>query len=230
MNLIWFGRWSINSQPKSNGLFPIDESVINFFCIFNSHSFKCSSIALISFQISSELKRIIVASTNPVKISCALTAFEQAFPHEKFKVAGTETPSGVSHQPLSEEETLKGAQNRLEFIKAYQKDADYFVSIEGGLKKNEMGYDAFAWVIVHDKRKTGKAQTATFELPEPINSLIDQGLELGYADDKIFKRKDSKRKNGSVGILTKNIIDRTEYYRHALILALIPFLNKELYK
>ncbi|MGK0308683.1 MAG: non-canonical (house-cleaning) NTP pyrophosphatase, partial [Urechidicola sp.] len=39
----------------------------------------------------------------------------------------------------------------------------------------------------------------------------------------------SKQKNGAVGILTGNLIDRTQFYVEAMVLALIPFLNKEIY-
>ena len=55
------------------------------------------------------------------------------------------------------------------------------------------------------------------------------GRELSHADDIITGRDNSKQKSGTVGFLTSNIIDRTSYYEHALILALIPFKNKGLY-
>jgi non-canonical (house-cleaning) NTP pyrophosphatase len=75
----------------------------------------------------------------------------------------------------------------------------------------------------------GKARTATFDLPKKIIELIDSGMELGDADDVIFNRKNSKQKNGAVGILTKDLIDREKYYTHAIIMALIPFNNMDLY-
>jgi inosine/xanthosine triphosphatase len=90
--------------------------------------------------------------------------------------------------------------------------------------------EAFAWIVVNGNNLSGKAQTSTFQLPPRIVDLINQGVELGHADDMVFKRKNSKQGNGAVGILTHNIIDRVEYYRHAVILALIPFVNQELYK
>lgn len=176
------------------------------------------------------MKRVVVASANPVKIACAQVAFEQIFLDEKFEVTGLETPSGVSKQPISEEETLAGANNRIDFIKSYYPEADFWVSIEGGVRKIKNYYEAFAWVLVHNGKKTGRAQTASFELPQQINNLIDRGVELGHADDAIFNRKNSKQKDGSVGQLTRNIIDRKEYYRHALVLALIPFLNPGFYQ
>src|SRR5690606_140452 len=136
----------------------------------------------------------------------------------------------VKKQPLSEQETLDGANNRIDFVKSYYPEMDYWVAIEGGVRKVQNFYEAFAWIVVHDGKKTGRAQTASFELPEQINELINRGIELGHADDAIFNRKNSKQKNGSVGILTNNIIDRKEYYRHALVLALIPFLNPRFYQ
>jgi non-canonical (house-cleaning) NTP pyrophosphatase len=54
-------------------------------------------------------------------------------------------------------------------------------------------------------------------------------MELGKADDLIFEQENSKQQGGSVGILTQGVINREEYYRQAIILALIPFLNKPLF-
>lgn len=35
--------------------------------------------------------------------------------------------------------------------------------------------------------------------------------------------------DGVVGILTHGVIDRAQYYSHALVLALIPFHHREMY-
>lgn len=56
-----------------------------------------------------------------------------------------------------------------------------------------------------------------------------RGFELGNATDQVFDQKSSKQKSGSVGILTNDIIDRTQSYVDAVILALIPFKNQNLY-
>jgi non-canonical (house-cleaning) NTP pyrophosphatase len=47
----------------------------------------------------------------------------------------------------------------------------------------------------------------------------------------IFGRVDSKRTGGSVGLLSGGLIDRTAYYEHAMVLALVPFMecNKDLF-
>ena len=54
-------------------------------------------------------------------------------------------------------------------------------------------------------------------------------MELGDADDVIFGRTNSKQGNGSVGILTADVITRTIFYQQAILLALIPFKNSNLY-
>ena len=88
---------------------------------------------------------------------------------------------------------------------------------------------AFAWISIISRHRQGEARTATFTLPPKISELIHQGIELGVADDLVFKRSNSKQSNGAVGILTHDLIDRAEYYRPAIILALIPFINPQLY-
>ena len=79
------------------------------------------------------------------------------------------------------------------------------------------------------KQKKGKGKTSIFQLPKKIQLLIEKGVELGKADDFVFKRKNSKKKDGAIGILTNGLIDRTKYYEEAVVMSLIPFLNKDLF-
>lgn len=77
--------------------------------------------------------------------------------------------------------------------------------------------------------KIGKGRSSAFFLPAKIAELIREGKELGEADDIVFARTNSKQENGAVGLLTRNAIDRTHYYTDAVIPALIPFVNENLY-
>jgi inosine/xanthosine triphosphatase len=174
--------------------------------------------------------KVIVASTNPVKIHTTEIGCAKMFPGMSFKVVGVPVPSGVSHQPMSEEETLQGALNRVNNISQSDPDADYWVGIEGGLEEKRGEFEVFAWVVVKGKDgKIGKGRTGSFFLPEKVAVLIKQGKELGVADDIVFGRSNSKQTNGSVGILTGDVLTRTTYYEHAMVLALIPFKNAALY-
>mmetsp|Transcript_29937 Transcript_29937/g.68699 ORF Transcript_29937/g.68699 Transcript_29937/m.68699 type:complete len:259 (-) Transcript_29937:170-946(-) len=77
---------------------------------------------------------------------------------------------------------------------------------------------------------TSSSKTASFLLPPSITDLVlSQNMELGQADDIVFSRVNSKHGSGTVGILTDNIIARSDYYVHALQLALIPWISSKLY-
>jgi non-canonical (house-cleaning) NTP pyrophosphatase len=62
-----------------------------------------------------------------------------------------------------------------------------------------------------------------------VVALIQDGMELGHADDLVFQAQNSKQQGGSVGLLTHGLITREVYYQQAMVLALIPFLNESLY-
>lgn len=138
--------------------------------------------------------------------------------------------SGVSDQPISEEETRKGAQQRVRNAFKTHPNANFCVGVEGGLKIRKGKMEAFAWVTIRSKSGVvGEGRTGSFILPEKIAKHVKQGKELGEADDIVFGQVNSKQSNGTVGNLTKNVITRTSYYEPAVIFALIPFVNPALY-
>jgi inosine/xanthosine triphosphatase len=172
--------------------------------------------------------KLVVASTNPVKIQSALDGFHKMFPDRRFTASGITVPSGVNAQPMTSEETLQGALNRASTARDLIADADYWIGIEGGVEERGGEMEVFAWVVILSREGIGKSRTATFYLPQELTRLVRQGVELGEADDVVFGRSNSKQQNGSVGLLTEDVVTRTTYYEQAVILALIPFKNKQL--
>lgn len=176
------------------------------------------------------MKKIIVASKNPVKINATLSGFQKMFPDEQFEIEGVSASSGVSDQPQNDSETFCGAWNRANNASKSNQSADFFVGIEGGIEEKDSEIETFAWVVVRTRENGfGKGRSGAFFLPPQVAKLIRQGKELGVADDIVFGRANSKQENGAVGILTGDVIDRTGFYTEAVILALIPFKNRELY-
>ena len=172
--------------------------------------------------------KIVVASRNPVKLEASRQGFAQVFPDTPLEVIGADAASGVSEQPMSDAETLAGARNRASNARKAYPEADYWVGIEGGIEDVDGALQAFAWIVVNSPEKTGRGRTGTFVLPDEVAALVHQGMELGHADDAVFGRSNSKQENGSVGILTGDIIDRVTFYSPAVVLALIPFMNPQL--
>lgn len=176
------------------------------------------------------LKKVVIASKNIVKLEAAEQAFKKMFPGEDFVFEGVSVASGVPEQPFSDTETYTGAKNRVEAARARVPDAAYWVSFEGGVEDSEHGLGVYAWALVLSADdKLGKGRSSQFYLPAAVAELVRSGMELGHADDKVFQRENSKQANGAIGILTNDVITRTLYYVDAAVLALIPHKNPNLY-
>lgn len=172
---------------------------------------------------------IIISSKNPVKVQAVREAVHQMFPNETHAFEGISVPSGVSDQPMTDQETLQGAKNRTKQAKQVHPEGDLWVGIEGGIEPREAGMMAFAWIVVEGKTQTGLGRSAGFMLPPEVCRLISQGIELGEADDIVFGKSNSKQSNGAIGLLTQDRITRTTLYVPAILMALIPFARPELY-
>ena len=83
--------------------------------IANLH-IRCNRHAMASTNstVATEPKavRVIVASTNPVKVGATESAFTRTFDGKAFIFEGVGVNSGVRDQPMTDEETLRGARNR----------------------------------------------------------------------------------------------------------------------
>ena len=184
-------------------------------------------------ELGHGMPKIVVASTNPVKVQAVRNGFARMFPGQPFKITTVSVPSGVSDQPSSDAETLQGALNRARNAARIHPQADYWVGVEGGIELEGDDFVgemcAFAWIVVQSPDRLGKGCTGRFFLPPAVVDLLRQGLELGQADDIVFGRSNSKQENGAVGILTGDVIDRAQLYEPAVIFALIPFKNPSLY-
>ena len=177
------------------------------------------------------MQRVIIASTNPVKIEATRRAFFEVFPDKDFSFEGSEAASGVSHQPMTDEETFHGAINRVSFIEKEHPKADFWVGIEGGVEDIENELHQFSWTYVKSRDgRQGKGRSATYIAP-PIyrKMVVEEGKEIGEVGDKVFNLKNTKQNYGASGLLTGGIIDRVELDRHATIFALIPWISRDLY-
>jgi len=166
---------------------------------------------------------IKVASANPAKIKAVASAFAELFPDQTLDVQGIAVPSGVADQPMSSDETLLGAMNRVAELTSVE--AHYRVAIEAGLD----GDFTFAWMVIEHQGKLGKARSASLMLPPAALAQLKQGKELGDVMDAMFNQHNVKQKGGAIALLTQNKLSRSSVYHQALILAMIPFLNNDLF-
>lgn len=170
-----------------------------------------------------------VGSTNPVKINATKLAFKKVWPKKSWEVIGVNVSSGISDQPMTDEEYIKGATNRAK-RPLQQSKADFSVGIEGGLHKIKDQWFDNAWIVVISKKgEIGVSSTFKLQTPKIIIKLVKSGMEVGQANDKIFNLKNSKQQMGHFGIMTKGLISRQDAYFQALICALSRFIIPKVY-
>lgn len=167
---------------------------------------------------------VIIASLNPVKIAAVEDAFARFMPSPSIKCAGIAVPSGVASQPLSDEETWCGADNRARAAAVAHPEADYCIGLEGGIDTLHGQISTFAWIVIlHRNGKVSQSRSTSLPLPVAITTLIDQGLELGHACDRVFNTDNIKQKGGAIGLLTRDNYSRRSIYAQSTVFALAAF-------
>jgi len=169
---------------------------------------------------------VVIASHNPVKIRAVEKAFALQFPDQDIEFLACSAASDVSDQPRSDEETRRGARNRAQNAAVTHRQADFWIGLEGGIENMDGQLMAFAWMAALGKdTRISDARTVTLPLPAAVKLLLDQGLELGEANDRVFSTINSKQQGGAFGLLTNGLYTREQVYIEALVMALIPFVN-----
>lgn len=179
---------------------------------------------------------IRIGSLNPAKV----VALQEMLPEYPFlagaRVEAVEVPSYVSDQPKSLEETIRGARNRAReaFYAGPWCDPQHqhlSVGIESGLMAvpySDTGYMNVCACVFY--RATLNVQeyalglSSIFECPGEVTRLmIEEGLDVNQAFNRAGLTKKPKigSEEGAVGILTRGRVDRKEYTKQAVRMALI---------
>ncbi|MBD3279404.1 MAG: DUF84 family protein [Candidatus Pacebacteria bacterium] len=186
---------------------------------------------------------IFVGSTNPVKINAVTIAASEAWP--EVKVQGLAVKSGVSNQPRSDQETKTGAINRAQAV--FQQALASFkadlrvklttnnqflgIGLEGGVFQYQSELWSTVWCAVIDGQKNlFTSNGARFKVPKEIAQPILAGQEMGPVVGKFFNDKNLKQKQGAIGVITNNFVDRTEEYTSIVKLTLELWAGRDWYQ
>jgi non-canonical (house-cleaning) NTP pyrophosphatase len=205
------------------------------------------------------MSKIIVAvgSTRRPKldaVTAAFSFFSFAFPD--FEIVGVEVASGVRHTPLTREDLMTGARQRAEALvriaRTQNKPWNYFIGLEGGIDVVAAtdvmpsldivpDVDVVAearnrwvflenWAYITDGTIGSFGQSGAILLPENLARIVvDDGVELSEAIDAFAGRQGIRDAEGAWGILSRNLISRQEAFRVAVLNAMAPFYNREVY-
>lgn len=165
---------------------------------------------------------IAVGSTNAVKVNAVIAGVSHQWPNAV--VEGFETASGVSEQPMSDEETKIGSINRavqaLNILEQVHGGTLFGhenfmigVGLEGGVDETSEGLMNVVWCSVVDQEENVFSSCgARFLLPEIIAKRIRAGEEMGPVMDTLVKDTQVKRKQGMIGVVTDGFFNRTDEY------------------
>ncbi|RME57387.1 MAG: inosine/xanthosine triphosphatase [Caldilineae bacterium] len=172
--------------------------------------------------------RIAVGSTNPTKVAAAERAARRLWPEAE--ILPVAVVSGVSEQPLTDEETIRGAINRAQQARIAL-DADVGMGVEGGVQDTSVGMFVGGWAAVVDSHGTlGVGAGGRLLLPERLAAQIRQGAELGPLMDRFTGAQNVKHNQGAIGVFTDGLILRTDALEMAFLYALARFMTPELYE
>ena len=169
--------------------------------------------------------KVNVGSQNKAKVWAVAEILEEYEQLKDAQVDGIAVGSGVSAQPKSLDETITGAKNRAR--DAYQNCA-YAVGIESGLMhvpQSKSGYMDVCVCAIYDGNEYHIGLSSAWEFPDRsvTNLMVKDGLDMSEAITKAWYTKNPNigSDEGAIGILTKGRIDRKEYTKQAVRMALI---------
>ena len=165
-----------------------------------------------------------VGSVNPVKIEAVRQVFSKFFP--ELEIEGSVTRTSVPDEPW-EDDVKRGAKER-----AWQvmQNADIGVGIEAGLFRREDGIYDVQYCAILDKMGRYTFGTGPgFRYPPMIEPELVKGSTVGDVFAEKIVGESIGRKGGAIGYLTNGVLKRQELTESAVLAAMVPRINKELY-
>ncbi|MER3427365.1 MAG: DUF84 domain-containing protein [Pyrinomonas sp.] len=187
--------------------------------------------------------KIALGSNRPAKVAALEACVE--------RLAGLDSQWGAAEiiarpvtttapaMPLTDEQTMRGARERALAIRQILAreglQADLFVGLEGGFHTERLWPERITflrnWAYVTDGTRGAFGAGPSIQVPPRIAAcVIEQARELGEVIDEIAGEQDVRSRQGAWGVLSRNLITRAMSFEMALIAALAPFYNGELYR
>jgi inosine/xanthosine triphosphatase len=187
--------------------------------------------------------RIAVGSTRKPKLAAVQEALAQfgtlLAPETQIEVLGIEADSGVSHTPVSREELMRGARQRVQALTRLGREKgenwDYLVGMEGGFDviKENGSRRVFleSWAYVSNGREGYYGRSGGVEVPAALaREVLENGVELSAAIDRFAGAVGIRDAQGAWGVLSADLISRSEAFRVAVLAAFAPFYNIKMYR
>ncbi len=140
--------------------------------------------------------------------------------------------------PLSLEALCDGAQRRADHAlvraRAAGREPALALGLEGGLEVRTLAGRRrallMAWACATDGRRHAFGCGGGIELPETLLAdVVEQGMELSEAVDRRVGEHDVRSRQGAWGVLSAGALDRSRAFELAVLNAVVPFCNREVF-
>ena len=156
--------------------------------------------------------KVMIGSYNQAKLKAVKRVFKE------YIVEAVDSPSKVSNQPTTDEETLLGAVNRANYLHD-SFPQDLAIGLEGGVMLiNEELYLCNWGVLISPDTEMIKASGARIKLPNEFIRDLFSGVELSKLIDDYSKKHNTRESLGAIGVFTEGAIDRSTMFEHVVLL------------
>ncbi|MEM3882876.1 MAG: inosine/xanthosine triphosphatase [Candidatus Methanomethyliaceae archaeon] len=174
---------------------------------------------------------VAVGTSNPVKVKAVENVFSKFF---RVTVVMRRVTPKAPPQPIGLDATIEGAISRARGALDADPNAEFGVGIEAGIipiPQTLSGYmdQQFAAVVDRSGRVT-LGGGPSFEYPRfLVNRVLDERIEVNKVMAELTGEPFLGHKEGTIGYFSKGALNRTTLTEFAVLMALIPRLNEDLY-
>lgn len=186
--------------------------------------------------------RIAVGSVRPAKLlavrsACArISAVDPGW--DRAKILAREVETGAPAMPLTDAQLMRGARDRAHAVRKLL-DADglaahLYVGLEGGF--HTVTLDGVrhtflqGWAYATDGARGHFGIGPSVTVPETVVRQVVAGRrELGEVIDEMTGEQDVRSRQGAWGVISRGLLPRAQSFEAALVAALAPFYNSELF-
>jgi inosine/xanthosine triphosphatase len=171
---------------------------------------------------------IALGTNNPAKVEGVRLAFTKCFPEAVIKAIDSSSVTWA--QPIGLDQMTQGAIARAKFALS-ELGGDFGVGVEAGIfLMGETYFDHQQAAIVNAAGKVSIGHSAGYPLPKnAVETMIKEGKELERYSESLSGVDKIGDKGGLIHHLTKGKMTRTELTEQCVLMALIPWLHKDVY-
>lgn len=172
---------------------------------------------------------VVVGSRNPAKTMGTRKAFSNYFPD--LEVREVDATLAVRAQPLTLEETIEGALSRARLALKASNEVDFGVGVEAGLVAfGEESLNLQVAAVMDGRGRHTLGSSSGFMVPGTVvRQMQVGGVELDRFAKGLAESEKVREEDGVVYHLTKGVVSRVDMTAECVGMALVPWLNREIY-